>query len=154
MEIQRRITEKVNQENRNKGSGTERPVSLIMMDVDDFKKVNDTYGHAEGDQVLIRLAEMLKRVIDRNVPGCSAGRWGGEEFMVLLPGVDLERADTVAEIMRQEFNKLEFELCGHQTMSLGVAELIPGENPDAFAMRVDDALYRAKGNGKNRVERA
>jgi len=154
MEIQRRITEKVNQENRNKASGTERPVSLIMMDVDDFKKVNDTYGHAEGDQVLIRLAEMLKRVIDRNVPGCVAGRWGGEEFMVLLPGIDLERADTVAEIMRQEFNKLEFELCGHRTMSLGVAELIPGENPDAFAMRVDDALYRAKGNGKNRVERA
>ena len=104
--------------------------------------------------MLIRLAEMLKRVIDRNVPGCFAGRWGGEEFMVLLPGVDLERADTVAEIMRQEFNKLEFELCGHQTMSLGVAELIPGENPDVFTMRVDDALYHAKGKGKNRVERA
>ena len=122
-----------------------------MMDVDDFKKVNDTYGHKEGDQVLIQLATMLKRVIDRKAPGCVAGRWGGEEFMVLLPGIDVNKAAEVAEVFRTEFNRIEFELCGHQTMSLGVTEHKVGESADTFTMRVDDALYKAKRSGKNCV---
>ena len=149
MEIQRRINERVRQANEsetNIGSA-----ALVMMDVDDFKKVNDTYGHKEGDEVLIRLASMLKRVIDRKAPGSVAGRWGGEEFMVLLPGFNTEKAAEVAEIFRQEFNKIEFELCGHQTMSLGVTEHVKGETADTFTMRVDDALYKAKRSGKNCV---
>ncbi|MBR0145288.1 MAG: GGDEF domain-containing protein [Eubacterium sp.] len=143
MEIQRRITEAVKEPTQS--------VSLIMMDVDDFKKVNDTYGHAEGDQVLIRLAEMLKRTIDKSAPGGVAGRWGGEEFMVLLQGIDQTRASELAEQMRVNFSEIEFGLCGHRTMSLGVAEFRPGETADAFAMRVDDRLYKAKKSGKNCV---
>lgn len=154
MEIQRRITERVNRfsDETEQGIST-RPVSLIMMDVDDFKKVNDTYGHAEGDQVLIRLAEMLKRTIDVHAPGSVAGRWGGEEFMVMLPGFDLDMAAGIAEIMRNGFKEIGFDHCGHQTMSLGVAQAISGENPDILCMRVDDALYKAKKQGKNQVVR-
>ncbi len=155
MEIQRRINERVNQVNdagaEGKAAGNIGKVSLVMMDVDDFKKVNDTYGHKEGDQVLIQLATMLKRVIDRKAPGCVAGRWGGEEFMVLLPGIDVNKAAEVAEVFRTEFNRIEFELCGHQTMSLGVTEHKVGESADTFTMRVDDALYKAKRSGKNCV---
>ena len=154
MEIQRRITERVNRfsDETEEGIST-KPVSLIMMDVDDFKKVNDTYGHAEGDQVLIRLAEMLKRTIDVHAPGSVAGRWGGEEFMVMLPGFDLEMAAGIAEIMRKSFTEIGFDHCEHQTMSLGVAEAVSGEDPDILCMRVDDALYRAKKQGKNQVVR-
>ena len=103
--------------------------------------------------MLISLASMLKRVIDLKAPGCVAGRWGGEEFMVLLPGVSVDKAAEIAEIFRQEFKALEFELCGHQSMSLGVTELIPGESSDTLCMRVDDALYEAKHKGKNCVVR-
>jgi diguanylate cyclase (GGDEF)-like protein len=127
------------------------PISLVMMDVDDFKKVNDNYGHAEGDQVLIRLAEMLTRIIDQKAPGCVAGRWGGEEFMILLPGYDAAKAEKIAEIIRQEFASIQFSLCKTQTMSLGVTQFISGESADTMAMRVDDALYKAKHSGKNCV---
>ncbi len=154
MEIQRRITERVNESNQAAEKGeSPLPVALVMMDVDDFKKVNDTYGHSEGDQVLIRLAEMLKRTIDRQAPGCLAGRWGGEEFMVLMAGCNVEQAENLAEIFRQEFNKIRFDLCGQQTMSLGVTELLPGEDADVCCRRVDDALYKAKKSGKNCVIR-
>ncbi len=152
MEIQRRITETVKQEEQAKSAGKDgNPISLIMMDVDDFKKVNDTYGHAEGDQVLISLANMLNRVIGSDAAGCVAGRWGGEEFMVLMPGYTKDAAAKIAEIMRQEFSGIKFELCGNQSMSLGVTEYIPGEDADVLCMRVDDALYKAKKSGKNCV---
>ena len=154
MEIQRRISEQVNEANLAAERGEEpMPISLIMMDVDDFKKVNDTYGHAEGDKVLIGLAEMLKRTIDRKAPGCAAGRWGGEEFMVLMAGFNGDQAEKLAEVLRQEFAKLEFSLCGNQTVSLGVTEMIPGEDADVCCRRSDDALYTAKRSGKNCVVR-
>ena len=151
-EIQRRITCKV-REMEASGSHGRVPtgVSLIMMDIDNFKKVNDTYGHKEGDVVLIKLADMLKRVVNENSPGASIGRWGGEEFMVLLPNADSKRATDIAELFRTSFAAIEFEYAKHQTMSLGVTELIAGESADISCMRVDDALYEAKNTGKNRV---
>ena len=130
-----------------KGSGT----SLIMLDIDNFKKVNDTYGHKEGDLVLIKIAEMLKRTIDDIAPGSVAGRWGGEEFMVLLPRYNEEKAVRVAEAFRANFAAISFDKAPHQTISLGVTEMIAGESADISTMRVDDALYEAKRTGKNRV---
>lgn len=143
-EIQRRITETA-------GESGDGPVSLIMMDIDNFKSVNDKHGHAEGDNVLIALSDLIRRVLKESAPGCSAGRWGGEEFMILLPGYNASSAAQIAEILRNSFSLLKFEKAGNCTMSLGVTEIRKDENPDASCMRVDTALYSAKSSGKNCV---
>ncbi len=127
--------------------------SLIMMDIDDFKSVNDKYGHKEGDFVLKGLSDMIQETVKESNPDASSGRWGGEEFMVLLPGFDEERSAELAEKLRIKFNEIEFPEAGRQTMSLGVTEIIPNETSDSATMRVDKALYKAKAAGKNRVVR-
>ena len=143
-EIQRRITTAING-NKNK------PISLIMMDIDNFKKVNDNYGHAEGDNVLIALSNMIKTNKQEYEPNWSAGRWGGEEFMILCPDTPLDKAVEIAEIIRNDFANLKFEKAGSCTMSLGVVEAKEHENPDTTCMRVDNALYKSKTTGKNKV---
>lgn len=93
----------------------------------------------------------LSEIAITEVPQASAGRWGGEEFMVLLPGCNEERANEIAELFRRSFMEIQFEHAGCQTMSVGVTELIAGESSDTSCMRVDDALYEAKRTGKNKV---
>ena len=122
-----------------------------MMDIDDFKSVNDNYGHKEGDMVLKGLSKMLLDIVTEYAPDASIGRWGGEEFMVLLPTSDIEQATNIAEMIRVKFNEIEFKLAGRRTISLGVTEMIAGENSDIACMRVDDALYQGKRTGKNKV---
>ncbi len=150
-EIQRRISDI---SGKNEGMGALGRVragsSLIMIDIDNFKHVNDTYGHNEGDIVLQKLSDMLKRVIADMAPGSSIGRWGGEEFMILLPGCDIEKAENVAEAFRINFATIEFPNAPSQTISLGVTEMIVGELADISCMRADDALYEAKKTGKNK----
>ena len=121
-------------------------------EIDNFKKVNDTYGHREGDIVLKQLADILRNITTEVVPDGKAGRWGGEEFMVLLPSSDEAKAIEVAEKIRLDFLNIEFPKAKHQTISLGVTQLIPGEDSDTGAMRADDALYDAKHLGKNCVK--
>ena len=151
-EIQRRITDKALEVAASGAHGISKAgASLIMMDIDNFKEVNDTFGHKEGDIVLRKLSEMLERTIEENVPGAVAGRWGGEEFMVLLPNSDEKRATEVAELFRQNFAAIDFPKAKNRTMSLGVTELIVGEDADIACMRVDSALYEAKKTGKNKV---
>ena len=89
MEIQHRITAKADELAAGKAK---QPASIIMMDIDNFKKVNDTYGHREGDIVLKELANILRNITTEVVPDGKAGRWGGEEFMILLPDTDDDRA--------------------------------------------------------------
>lgn len=149
-EIQHRINEAV-KDYSSKDYNMNNNISLIMMDIDDFKMVNDSYGHKVGDAVLIGLCDMLKKVVGEAAPGSSIGRWGGEEFMVLLPGYTLESAAKVAERIREEFAAIDFEKAGHHTISLGVAALRSDESSDAFCMGVDTVLYQAKDNGKNQV---
>ena len=145
-EIQRRISRAVRE-----NAQTDMKISLIMMDLDDFKKVNDSYGHKEGDNVLIGLANVLRNTLnDYDIAG-DIGRWGGEEFMVLLPDISKEKAHEIAEKLLENLVAIDFPLAGHQTMSLGVTEYINGEDVDILTMRVDGALYEAKGKGKNQV---
>ena len=127
------------------------PFSLIMIDLDNFKHVNDTYGHKIGDEVLTGLADFLQVELHSEEVSYQAGRWGGEEFMVILPGMTAAKAAGVAETLRNGFAAIEFKGAGRQTMSLGVAEHVPGEDADTLCIRVDDALYEAKRTGKNRV---
>ena len=132
------------------------PVACIMCDIDHFKKVNDTYGHAAGDEVLKQFAEILKheaREIDR------VGRYGGEEFLLLLPGTVLDAAVTFAERLRERVDSHTFSFEGGtllKTVSLGVAAWphpkIDG-GAEGMLKAADDALYVAKEMGRNRVVR-
>jgi len=168
LEIQRRISSEVIL-GVTSGEDSNLP-SLIMIDIDNFKSVNDCCGHSEGDNVIKGLANMIKDVIDKRAPGSPgrrwsdgdlvsgrmegvpcAGRWGGEEFMILLPKTSLSEAADIAEAMRLEFNNIAFTQAGHQTISVGVTRAVRGENVDMLCGRVDQALYEAKKTGKNKV---
>jgi diguanylate cyclase (GGDEF)-like protein len=123
------------------------PLSLIMVDVDHFKKVNDTHGHVTGDKVLKGVAEILKK----KVRGGSAYRYGGEEMAVLLPKADLEGAVQVAERLRAAIEA--HKIAGVKvTASFGVAQFEQGlADPPSFVEKADQALYKAKETGRNRV---
>ena len=124
-------------------------LSLLMLDLDDFKKVNDVHGHQEGDQVIIALADAMRKVTGDT--DASLGRWGGEEFMILLPHSAMGDATALAEKLRETFAGISFPVSGGQTVSIGAAQAKAGEAADALFSRVDKALYTAKANGKNRV---
>ena len=127
-------------------------VSCIMLDVDDFKHVNDAYGHPEGDKVLQRLGQVIRDCIRDSDIGC---RYGGEEFAVILPNSGLESARAVAERVRKTFEEQKINLRSdlvHITLSAGAAQLREGEDPRKMLKRADEALYRAKRAGKNRTE--
>ena len=148
-EIQRRITDRIQAYSENPVG--ENATSLIMMDLDDFKHINDTYGHHEGDQVLISVSAQIKAALEELGNDAAGGRWGGEEFMLMLPGMSLEAAAAFAESLRERIAKLHFELCNRETASFGVAQARPGEEADPLVLRADVALYVAKKLGKNRV---
>ena len=148
-EIQRRITDRI-RENCTAPVG-ENATSIVMMDLDDFKQINDTCGHNEGDQVLIGVSAQIRAALEEVGGDAAGGRWGGEEFMLMLPGMTLEAAAEFAESLRLRIEKLRFALCGRETASFGVAQAMPGEEADPLIMRADVALYVAKKSGKNRV---
>ena len=127
-------------------------LSLIMIDIDNFKRINDVYGHKEGDRVIIALSDVLRKVTS-DIPSSYTGRWGGEEFMVLLPSSEINEAIELAEKLRMEFEAIFHEAAGHQTVSIGVTHVRNSEDADALYSRVDKALYMAKANGKNQVIR-
>jgi len=123
---------------------------MIMLDIDDFKVINDTYGHDVGDVVLQKIAEVIKKTIRITDIVC---RWGGEEFMVLLPETRLKDAKSIAEQVRQNVSDIKFsEFEESVTISLGVAKFIVDEDTDETLLKkVDLALYDAKRSGKNKV---
>lgn len=147
-EIERKIRSVLDKRKKEK---TERNISLIMLDIDNFKKVNDIYGHKEGDHVIQALSDVLRK-ITVGVHSCHLGRWGGEEFMVLLSDSNADFAETLAEKIRMEFASVSYETAGCQTVSIGVTQA-KDENADALYNRVDKALYMAKAAGKNQVVR-
>ncbi len=148
-EIERRIRSTL--EKRAKAE-TKGSFSLIMLDIDNFKKVNDVYGHKEGDHVIQALSDVLRSTVGGG-DSCYLGRWGGEEFMVLLSKNNAEEASKMAEKIRRNFASVSYETAGCQTVSIGVTQVREGENADSLYSRVDKALYMAKANGKNQVVR-
>ncbi|MCM1258469.1 MAG: GGDEF domain-containing protein [Roseburia sp.] len=129
-----------------------RKFSLIMLDIDNFKQVNDTYGHQEGDMVIIALAKILGNEESTFAHQFAAGRWGGEEFMLLLHDTEVSPASFIAELIRQCFANTTFPTVRMQTISLGVTQAREDDTIDSLCTRVDAALYKAKKSGKNRVE--
>ncbi|MBK1705046.1 hypothetical protein CKO40_10960 [Halochromatium glycolicum] len=124
------------------------PFSVIMVDMDHFKLINDQHGHQVGDQVLIYLAKVLMsntRAVD------VVGRWGGEEFLVIAPNTDLAQAARLAEKLRAAIAASELPTVGSKTASLGVASYNAGDDQESIIGRGDAALYKAKRNGRNQV---
>ena len=127
-------------------------LSMIIADLDHFKSVNDQFGHLAGDQVLVQTAGVFGRQLR---PYDVAARFGGEEFVLLLPATSTDGAIAVAERLRKDVAGLKIPECPRQiTVSLGVASWMEGETAEGFVARADAALYNAKRSGRNRVEAA
>ena len=123
-------------------------LTVILLDVDHFKAINDSLGHQVGDQVLRDIAEVLRQ----NVRSTDhPGRWGGEEFVVLLPSTDLKQGTQLAEKLREKIAAFDFSGVGRKTGSFGVAAYREGDDADSMTKRADDCLYRAKNQGRNQV---
>lgn len=125
-------------------------LTIIMFDIDDFKVVNDTYGHDVGDVVLVKISQVVKQSV-RSTD--IVARWGGEEFMVLLPETTIEEAKTIAEHVRKNVAEVSFEeFQSNVTISLGISEyIVKKDTKESMLKNVDLALYEAKKTGKNKV---
>ena len=124
-------------------------LGCIMVDIDYFKSVNDTHGHTVGDAVLRQFATLLRSNV-RQVD--QVGRLGGEEFLIVLPETSQQRACEAAEILRNRINRHVFDTVEHKTASFGVTQFREDETLRSMLDRVDQALYAAKDNGRDRVE--
>ena len=132
---------------RGKRYGT--PLAIIMYEIDGFKSINDNYGHLVGDRVLVETATLVSgrmRQLD------TLARWGGEEFMILAPHTDIEKARLLAEQVRTVIDDTSFSTVGRVTCSFGVTALSEHDTVDKLIYRADAAMYQAKRNGRNRVE--
>lgn len=141
----KKISELINNELKKRN---QEKISLIMFDIDNFKRINDTYGHDMGDEVLVRIAQTAKNCIRSQD---SIGRWGGEEFMILLPETEKIIARQIAEKIRAAINALAWEKMPAISVSVGVAQVRDDEQLQDSYKRVDERLYYAKTHGKNQV---
>jgi diguanylate cyclase (GGDEF)-like protein len=126
----------------------DRPLSIALLDIDHFKRVNDTYGHDTGDYVLRRITELIKeniRITD------ILARYGGEEFVVILPETDVKGTNRQIERMRKTIEKTSFDGVGNLTISAGITSYTGGDSCKSMVTRADKALYLAKEDGRNRV---
>ena len=130
---------------------SQTPLCIALIDIDDFKRLNDTLGHQAGDQALIHLSNVIK---DALRPSDSVARYGGEEFIVVLPGISIEEAAATVERLQRELTKKFFLHENDRvlvTFSAGVAQREPEESQEDVIGRADKAMYKAKKAGKNRV---
>lgn len=125
-----------------------QPLALIFFDIDHFKRINDSHGHAVGDVVLCELVKVVREAIRSSD---LLFRWGGEEFVILAPSTSYRSAASLAETVRARIEQHAIESAGYITISLGVAEYVSGESEVAFLQRADAAMYAAKNAGRNRV---
>lgn len=134
-----------------KSDRNSQPFAIILSDIDDFKQINDEYGHDCGDYVLVRVSEIIRMKIRRQD---TVARWGGEEFLFLLPETNLKGGLVVAEMIKETIAQNRFEYDGHVlkvTMTYGISEFIRNEDIDNCIKKADEALYRGKNSGKNCV---
>lgn len=125
-----------------------QPFGIILLDIDHFKQVNDTYGHDVGDKVLVQLSKLLEKAV-RNHD--YASRWGGEEFLIACTAINDNDLLPIAETIRQRVSNTDFGLASDLTISLGCAIIQPNETIDQLVKRADVALYAAKNNGRNQT---
>jgi diguanylate cyclase (GGDEF)-like protein/PAS domain S-box-containing protein len=142
--FEQRLEEEIERTKRNK-----MPFSLIMFDIDDFKTINDTYGHSIGDKVLINVVELVKNRIRKTD---FIARWGGEEFMVLLTNTNLQFAEMLALELKNGICKLNIPEIDFVTASFGVTDFHQDDTLNSITKRVDDIMYAAKAAGKNCVK--
>jgi len=126
----------------------QQPLSLMVLDLDNFKSINDKYGHPKGDEVLVAVGDVLAQNI-RQID--IAARWGGDEFAMLLPNTPLQQAVEVAEKLRLAIKSKLEQLQLTSSASFGVVELLQGESQTDFVRRADMALYQSKNDGRNKV---
>ncbi len=130
----------------------EHPLSLLLMDIDYFKNYNDTYGHLEGDKVLVKIGKTIRSCLRKMD---SAYRYGGEEFTVILPETRAQDAQVVAQRIKDSIAAEQFVPEGHApvtiTLSIGVTQFCPGEDISSFVQRCDQAMYTSKSKGRNSI---
>lgn len=126
----------------------ETPFCVIMLDIDHFKKFNDTYGHLVGDKVLIQLSALVKKNTRKND---IFARWGGEEFIMLLTKTSLDKAELIAQNLRKLIENMNIQGIEQVTSSFGVTQFLKDDTEQSILKRVDDALYEAKQKGRNTV---
>lgn len=125
---------------------TQKPFSLMMMDIDHFKRVNDRYGHQIGDQVLIQVAAILSENLPENA---VVARYGGEEFVILLPGMSENDAMATAEILKDNIQHAHWDIVNRMTISAGIATFPEDDDPYSIITKADQALYLSKERGRN-----
>jgi diguanylate cyclase (GGDEF)-like protein len=123
-----------------------RVLSLALLDVDHFKEYNDTEGHQRGDEVLKSLATIMKGSIRRDIDSCY--RYGGDEFIILLPDTDKVHAQVVAERIQKQFNSLKL---GRTSLSIGIAQANETEDEMSLVKRADEMMYQSKKGGRGRI---
>jgi len=128
---------------------SQKELSLMMLDIDHFKAVNDTYGHQIGDNVLVDISNILQNNTRKDD---IVGRFGGEEFIIILPNTNVEEAKEIAEKLRKIIENNEFPTVGQKTISIGVSSYKDNLSLNDLIKNADEALYKAKNNGRNRVE--
>lgn len=144
----RRISELL-QDEIHRAARYETAFSVLLIDIDHFKSVNDRLGHQAGDRVLIEIAELIRSSVRA---ADLLGRWGGEEFVVISPQTGIGGALLLAEKIRGQIQSAKFRESGRQTASVGVAAFAAGDDLKSIVARADAALYAAKQSGRNRVE--
>ncbi len=127
----------------------ERPFTIIFLDLDDFKLINDTFGHEAGDVTLIEFAALVRSCLRESD---YFGRWGGEEFLIIMPEATLQKAIKLATKLLNLISDHKFSKIDHLTSSIGIAEVVENDNLKSILDRADQRLYRAKELGKNRIE--
>ncbi|MDD2698523.1 MAG: diguanylate cyclase [Arcobacteraceae bacterium] len=126
-----------------------KDLSILMLDIDHFKIVNDTFGHQVGDDVLFKVSSLLQNCLRKTD---TLFRWGGEEFIILCPYTNLEHAEQLAQKIRKQIEEFSFDIVGHKTISIGLSSIQFGDTVEEIITKTDKALYKAKENGRNRVE--
>jgi diguanylate cyclase (GGDEF)-like protein len=121
---------------------------IVLADLDHFKSVNDNYGHVIGDEVLVEFAQLVKEFIRE---GDHFARWGGEEFMIVLPHTNLSQGITLARNLRKVISDHDFSTVGHQSASFGVSSFVSGMSIKEILDAADKALYSSKAKGRNCV---
>jgi len=145
----RRIFEEIFLKELSRAKRYSHPLSIILLDIDEFKLFNDNYGHKTGDKVLCAIADLLHKSIRDSD---TLARWGGEEFIIILPNISIDQATEKAELIRQEIADFLFFDSMKITCSFGVTSYVDKDNSDSIFARADKALYRAKEFNRNNIQ--